>query len=511
MDFAKLLVATPEVNPNNRKALTIPVLNPFDTYGRVFFFSWFGFMLAFLSWYAFPPLLTVTIRDDLDMSQTQIANSNIIALLATLLVRLVCGPLCDRFGPRLVFIGLLLVGSIPTAMAGLVTSPQGLIALRFFIGILGGTFVPCQVWCTGFFDKKIVGTANSLAAGLGNAGGGITYFVMPAIFDSLVRDQGLTAHKAWRVAYIVPFILIVAAALGMIFTCDDTPTGKWSERHIWMKEETQTGSKGNIVDLSSGPGSGAQSSRPSGPPSIIANVIFDVEKKGTETPLEPQSQAIGQLGALRTDAVASPSRKEALNVIFSLATMAVAIPYACSFGSELAINSILGDYYDKNFPYMGQTQTGKWAAMFGFLNIVCRPAGGFLADLLYRKTNTPWAKKLLLSFLGVVMGAFMIAMGLSDPKSEATMFGLTAGLAFFLESCNGAIFALVPHVHPYANGIVSGMVGGFGNLGGIIFAVIFRYSHHDYARGIWILGVISMAVYISVSWIRPVPKIQMRE
>jgi NNP family nitrate/nitrite transporter-like MFS transporter len=59
-------------------------------------------------------------------------------------------------------------------MAGLVTNAQGLIALRFFVGILGGTFVPCQVWCTGFFDKKIVGTANSLAAGWGNAGGGIT-------------------------------------------------------------------------------------------------------------------------------------------------------------------------------------------------------------------------------------------------------------------------------------------------------------------------------------------------
>jgi NNP family nitrate/nitrite transporter-like MFS transporter len=55
------------------------------------------------------------------------------------------------------------------------------------------------------------------------------------------------------------------------------------------------------------------------------------------------------------------------------------------------------------------------------------------------------------------------------------------------------------------------MVGGFGNLGGIIFAIIFRYSHHDYARGIWILGVISMAVFISVSWVRPVPKSQMRE
>lgn len=90
------------------------------------------------------------------------------------MMRFAAGPLCDRFGPRLVFVGLLLCGAIPTAMAGLVTSPRGLVALRFFVGILGATFVPCQVWCTGFFDKNIVGSANSLAGGFGNAGGGIT-------------------------------------------------------------------------------------------------------------------------------------------------------------------------------------------------------------------------------------------------------------------------------------------------------------------------------------------------
>jgi NNP family nitrate/nitrite transporter-like MFS transporter len=271
---------------------------------------------------------------------------------------------------------------------------------------------------------------------------------MPAIYDSLVKDQGLAPHKAWRVAYIVPFILIVVAALGMLFTCEDTPTGKWSERHIWAKDPNQ--SQGNIVDLSSG----NQSTRPSGPPSIIANVTADVEKKGAQTPMEASDgvQVMGQLDTLRTDAVAAPSRKEAMNVVLSLASLAVAIPYACSFGAELAINSILGDYYDKNFPYMGQTQTGRWAAMFGFLNVICRPAGGFLADVLYHYTKTTWSKKILLSFLGVVMGAFMLAMGLSDPKSEATMFGLTAGLAFFLEAGNGVIFALVPHVHPFANG-----------------------------------------------------------
>lgn len=273
---------------------------------------------------------------------------------------------------------------------------------------------------------------------------------MPAIFDSLVHSQGLPTHKAWHVAYIVPFILIVATALGMLFTCDDTPTGPWSQRHIWTKEETH--SQGNIVDLNSG----NQSAQPPGSPSIITNIAVDVEKKGTQSPIESDgTQVMGQLDTLRTDAVVAPSRKEAMKVVFSLASLAVAIPYACSFGSELAINSILGDYYDKNFPYMGQTQTGKWAAMFGFLNVICRPAGGFLADILYNYSETLWSKKLLLSFLGVVMGAFMLAMGLSDPTSEATMFGLTAGLAFFLEACNGANFALVPHVHPFANGMSS--------------------------------------------------------
>ncbi|KAJ6145743.1 hypothetical protein N7470_009638 [Penicillium chermesinum] len=496
--FIKSLFASPEVNPSNRKAKTIPILNPVDQYGRVFFFSWLGFMVAFLSWYAFPPLLTDTIKKDLHMSRADVANSNIVALLATLLVRLVSGPLCDRFGPRLVFVGLLLAGAIPTAMAGLVTTPKGLIALRFFIGILGGTFVPCQVWCTGFFDKNIVGTANSLAGGWGNAGGGITYFVMPAIYNSLVTSQGLTPHKAWRVAYVVPFIIITAVALAMLFLCEDTPTGKWSERHLWAQEfsQPQIPSEGNIVELHA-------SSTPtdvSSPPSTYNGMTVDVEKKGTQSPriLDRDMPATRSRGC--------PSRKEALAVAFSLSTMAVAIPYGCSFGAELAIDSSLGSYYAANFPSLGQTGSGQWAAMFGLLNIIFRPAGGFLGDLVYRYSGSLWSKKLLLTFLGVVTGAFLLAVGLTNPTEEANMFGLMAGMAFFLEAANGAIFALVPHVHPYANGIVSGIVGGFGNLGGIIFAIVFRYNGSQYGRSMWIMGVVALAANIAVSWIRPVPK-----
>lgn len=348
---------------------------------------------------------------------------------------------------------------------------------------------------------------------------------MPAIYDSLVHSRGLPSHKAWRIAYVVPFIIITVIALGMLFLCEDTPTGKWSERHLWAKESTGTTmtADGNIVDLNTGTFSSGMTT-----PHNAATI--DIEKKGTQTPqvIDTETSTMGQMDIFKQETVVSPTRREALSVALSLSTMALAIPYACSFGSELAINSILGSYYTKNFPHMDQTKSGQWAAMFGLLNVVFRPAGGLFGDLVYRYTDKVWSKKLLITFLGVSMGAFQLAIGLSNPSSEAAMFGLIAGLAFFLEASNGANFALVPHVHPFANGtwsrsyslhyvseanilsigIVSGIVGGFGNLGGIVFAIIFRYNGSSYGRSMWIIGVISVAANFAVSWIRPVPKSQ---
>src|ERR1700733_1037658 len=191
----------------------------------------------------------VTIAKDLKLTKNQIADSNIIALVATLLVRLITGPACDRFGPRKTFAGCLLVGAIPTFLSGTAYNASELMALRFFIGILGGSFVPCQVWSTGFFDKNVVGSANAFTAGFGNAGAGIAYFLMPAIFDSLVLSQHLTPHLAWRVAFVVPGICITTAALGSLFLCPDTPTGKWSDRHLAAQQNLAAhGVTGVVVD-----------------------------------------------------------------------------------------------------------------------------------------------------------------------------------------------------------------------------------------------------------------------
>ena len=390
------------------------------------------------------------------MSTIDVANSNIVALCATLIVRVVAGPCCDYFGPRWTFAGTLLLGALPTVLAGTASSVSGLLTLRFFVGILGGSFVPCQVWSTGFFDKNVVGTANALTGGWGNAGGGITYFLMPAIFDSLVHQQGLSAHVAWRVAFVVPFIVITATAIAMLITCPDTPTGKWSDRHRHAQENLAShGITANVVDV---PGEFQDKKSPS-PGSTTPRggstekMEFDATgKHGGIADHEAQVGEQSMLETARGEIVQKPTFKEAMKVLFSLQTLVMMMTYFCSFGAELAINSNLGSYYLKNFPSYGQTGTGRWAAMFGLLNIVSRPLGGMVSDLLYKTTGSLWAKKIWIHTLGAITGAFLLAIGLTDSHSPHTMFGLVAGMAVFLEAGNGANFSLVPHVHPCANG-----------------------------------------------------------
>merc|ERR1711981_468426 len=126
-------------------------------YGRVFFFSWFGFFIAFWSWYAYPPLMTVTIRKELSMTTADVGNSNIAALTGTLLVRFLAGPACDKWGPRYTYIGILALGAIPTAMSGLVRNVSGLIALRFTQGRSRSSLIQSmesRIHCAFHFDHR---------------------------------------------------------------------------------------------------------------------------------------------------------------------------------------------------------------------------------------------------------------------------------------------------------------------------------------------------------------------
>ena len=487
----------PKVNPVSLKAESIPAFNLINTYGRVFFFSWFGFMISFWSWYAFSPLLSDIIAPDLHLKQSEIDNSNIIALVATLLVRVIAGPCCDFFGPRWTFAGCLLAGAVPTFLAGAVFNAPCLLAIRFFIGILGGSFVPCQVWSTVFFDKRVVGTANALTAGFGNAGGGVTYFAMPAIYNSLVHD-GLSKHDAWRVAFVVPGILIVSTAISLLLLCPDCPTGKWSERE--SATEANLRKRGIRCTVVAVP---AEANHINTYHNDSTGINDTSDKMETHHNADIEAHMIE---AAKGELIQKPTLREAARVVFTFQTLVTCACYFCTFGAELAIISILGDYYHRNFPDLSLQEYGNWAAMFAFLNVVNRPLGGFVGDLAYRKTGSVLSKRIPLHIYSIIAGVFLIVIGKVDSHNKSTMFGLIAGAAFFLEGANGLNFAYVPHVHPFANGIVSGITSAAGNFGGIIFAIIFRYGRTDYAKCLWIIGTISVCVNAAVCWVKPIPR-----
>ena len=55
-------------------------------------------------------------------------------------------------------------------------------------------------------------------------------------------------------------------------------------------------------------------------------------------------------------------------------------------------------------------------------------------------------------------------------------------------------------------GIVSGVTGASGNLGGIVFAVIFRVLGKDYAKTFWIIGAMTIGINLALVWIKPIPE-----
>ncbi|KAK4693298.1 hypothetical protein P7C71_g4076, partial [Lecanoromycetidae sp. Uapishka_2] len=62
---------------------------------------------------------------------------------------------------------------------------------------------------------------------------------------------------------------------------------------------------------------------------------------------------------------------------------------------------------------------------------------------------------------------------------------------------------------PTVQGLMTGVTGAAGDLGGIVFLLISRYSGQRYGQTFWIIGVITVAGNLLVSWIRPIPKGQL--
>ena len=210
---------------------------------RTFHLTWLAFFFCFFGWFGIAPLMKV-IKDDLGLTKEQIGNTIIASVAATVVARILIGRLCDSWGPRKTYSALLALSAVPVMTVGLVHTYEAFLLFRLAIGVIGASFVITQYHTSVMFDKKIVGTANAVAGGWGNLGGGITNMVMPLIFAAFV-GLGFVPASAWRLAMIVPgVILLVLAVLYYRYT-KDTPAGNFDE--LAQQRGTSPKAKGTLA------------------------------------------------------------------------------------------------------------------------------------------------------------------------------------------------------------------------------------------------------------------------
>lgn len=190
---------------------------------RTFHITWVSFLICFFAWFAIAPLMSV-VREELHLTRSQINNIIIASVSITILTRVVIGWFCDKYGPRLTYTWLLLIGSIPVICIGFAHSYLTFLISRLFIGAVGASFVITQYHTSSMFAPKVVGSANALSAGWGNLGGGLAQILMPLIFAALM-GIGFTSHHAWRYAMIFPGILMLVMAYIYYHYTQDNPEG----------------------------------------------------------------------------------------------------------------------------------------------------------------------------------------------------------------------------------------------------------------------------------------------
>jgi MFS transporter, NNP family, nitrate/nitrite transporter len=191
---------------NNQPLTKLNIFSGKGIQMKTFHITWLTFFVCFFGWFGLAPLMP-TIKQDLNLDKGQIGNIIIASVSATIIARLLIGRLCDTWGPRKTYTALLLIGAIPVMCVGLAKDYTSFLLFRLAISIVGASFVITQFHTSQMFAANIKGTANAVAGGWGNLGGGVTNMLMPLIFAAIV-GFGYTNQQAWRYAMIVPGVMM---------------------------------------------------------------------------------------------------------------------------------------------------------------------------------------------------------------------------------------------------------------------------------------------------------------
>ncbi|GJG98776.1 MFS transporter [Cupriavidus pauculus] len=351
----------------NGKATRIDLLSLKTPQMRAFHLTWMAFFVCFFAWFACAPLMPV-LKGEFGLTPGQIANINIAAVAVTIIVRLIIGPMCDRFGPRKTYTGLLAVGAIPVIGVAFAQNYETFLFFRLLIGAVGASFVITQYHTSVMFAPNVVGTANAASAGWGNAGGGAAQGLMPLLLAA-VLFLGVDHAMGWRVALIVPGALMLVMALVYWRFTQDCPEGNFSDL------------RARGIAVSGGKGGGGWASFRAASSNYRVWMLF--------------------------------------------------ITYGACFGVEIFIHNVAATFYVDRFG-LSLSAAGMAAASFGLLALFARALGGYVSDRVAKRRGLDARSIVLFVFIlgeGLGLLAFAHASGVAAAVAAMLVFGLFTHMA----------------------------------------------------------------------------------
>lgn len=424
---------------------------------RTLHLTWMAFFITFVVWFNHAPLL-VAIRDTLGLDDQQVKTLLILNVALTIPARIVVGMLVDKYGPKIMFSMLLGISSFICFFFAIADSFEQMAVARFMLGFVGAGFVIGIRMISEWFPAKQVGLAEGIYGGWGNFGSAAAAMTLPTVALMFGGDNG------WRYAIAVTGAMALVYAFIYYNSVSDTPKGStyFKPKKSGAMEVT---SKGDFflyivmnIPLYAALGLLAWKLSPSGVSLLSQNVAYAIYV-GLVVLFLYQVYHIYQVNKdVFTTEVPEIHR-------YSFKQVAVLdLAYLATFGSELAVVSMLPLYFSDTFD-ISAVQAGLLASGFAFMNLVSRPVGGLFSDKLGRK------RTLTICIAGLAIG-YMV-LGMITPE-WLLVFAVLATMAcsFFVQAGEGAVFAVVPLVQRRLTGQIAGMAGAYGNVGAVTFLTV---------------------------------------
>lgn len=420
--------------------------------------SWFAFFLTFVIWFNHAPLLA-SIQQSLRLSDQQIKALMVLNVALTIPARIVVGMLVDRFGPRRAYTTLLVLAGCMCFGVASAASFGELALFRFLLGFAGAGFVIGIRLVGEWFPAKQVGVAEGIYGGWGNFGSAAAAMTLPTIALLFSADYG------WRYAMASTGVIAILYACLFYWKVRDTPKGStyFKPKRNGGLEVTSRRDFAFLILMNlpmyGALGLLAWKLGPSGLGLLGAATMAPIGV-GLVSLFLVQTWQLYRVNreVFRTE-VPRMQRYEFKQVAI------LEVAYLVSFGAELAVVSMLPLFFLQTFTSLGQVEAALMASSFAFMNLAARPGGGWLSDKFGRR------KTLMILITGMGVG-FSVLSTVDAGWSIALAVVATMSCSFFVQAAEGAVFAMVPLVQRRMTGQIAGMVGAFGNVGGVLFLTV---------------------------------------